>query len=261
MSAKSNTMRHIISLSGGKDSTALALYMRQAFPEIQIEYVFCDTGREFPDLYRFLDDLEDVLESPISRLTDYGRTFDFYLEHWGWFLPGKQSRWCTKHLKLRPIERYCKQGLPCTVYIGLRADEPEREGNYGISKGIDYAYPLREACIDLNGVMNILSESQIKLPKFYAWRTTGGCWMCPWQRESEWLGLSRHEPELFAQALAEEKKAEETSKDGHGTTWSLSRKPLQRMLDDYERQVQMFPDYEFDLRERYDSRPCIICAK
>jgi tRNA(Ile)-lysidine synthase TilS/MesJ len=37
--------RHILLLSGGKDSTALALYMRDHYPEIGLEYVFCDTQK------------------------------------------------------------------------------------------------------------------------------------------------------------------------------------------------------------------------
>lgn len=40
------SMRHVLLVSGGKDSTALALYMREKHPEIQMEYVFCDTQKE-----------------------------------------------------------------------------------------------------------------------------------------------------------------------------------------------------------------------
>jgi 3'-phosphoadenosine 5'-phosphosulfate sulfotransferase (PAPS reductase)/FAD synthetase len=44
--ANDGETRHIVSLSGGKDSTALAIFMRQQYPELPIEYVFCDTGAE-----------------------------------------------------------------------------------------------------------------------------------------------------------------------------------------------------------------------
>ncbi|MFZ1474384.1 MAG: phosphoadenosine phosphosulfate reductase family protein, partial [Anaerolineae bacterium] len=49
------TVRHIVSLSGGKDSTALAIYMRDRIPDV--EYVFCDTGEELPETYEYLDKL------------------------------------------------------------------------------------------------------------------------------------------------------------------------------------------------------------
>lgn len=255
-------MRHILALSGGKDSTALAIYMAHQYPEIPMEYVFTDTDRELPEIYTFLDELEARLGITIHRINDYGRGFDYYLPHWNYFLPGKRSRWCTKHLKIRPMERFCKQQLPATVYIGIRADEEASRGNYGLAvEGITYRYPFREDGLVLEDIWRLWQDAELTLPAFYAWRTTGGCYMCPWQRESEWLGLQKHHPALFAQAVKEEKHATASSADGHATTWSLSRKPLLKMLDEYERQSQLFPDYEFDLRERFDSRPCLICAK
>jgi 3'-phosphoadenosine 5'-phosphosulfate sulfotransferase (PAPS reductase)/FAD synthetase len=51
--------RHILSLSGGKDSTALALYMRDRVP--QMEYVFCDTGEELAETYDYLLKIEAQL--------------------------------------------------------------------------------------------------------------------------------------------------------------------------------------------------------
>ncbi len=96
--------KHILALSGGKDSTALALFMRQEQPDLPMEYCFAYTGRELPDLYRFLGDLETYLGTEIHRLTDYDRQFDYYLERWGWFLPGPSRRWCTKHLKISPFD-------------------------------------------------------------------------------------------------------------------------------------------------------------
>jgi len=59
-------LRHILSLSGGKDSTALAIYMRDRVP--QMEYAFADTGEEVPETYEYLDKLESYLGKPIVRL-------------------------------------------------------------------------------------------------------------------------------------------------------------------------------------------------
>lgn len=254
-----NKQRHIVSLSGGKDSTALALYLRKSQPDIPFEYAFCDTGRELPSVYAFLDQLEGLL-GPIVRLTDYGRTFDYYLDRWGYFLPGNASRWCTKHLKIRPFERFIGEKVGkrfirnAVVYIGIRADE-DRVGNFGI-EGVEYRYPFREDGIDLAGVKAILKESGIALPEYYAWRSTGGCWMCPWQQRQDWLGLKRHHPELFAQAKQEEALAQQSS-PLNNTTWAVSRIPLETM--EAQQELPMFI-HDAD-QEQTDSRPCLICAK
>ena len=69
-------IRHILGLSGGKDSSALAIYMRDKVPEM--EYAFCDTGKELPETYEFLDRLEAFLGEKIERL-NADREFDHWL--------------------------------------------------------------------------------------------------------------------------------------------------------------------------------------
>jgi 3'-phosphoadenosine 5'-phosphosulfate sulfotransferase (PAPS reductase)/FAD synthetase len=61
--------RHIVPLSGGKDSTALSLYLAQKYPDIAFEFVFCDTGAELPETYEYLDRLEHVLGHQITRIS------------------------------------------------------------------------------------------------------------------------------------------------------------------------------------------------
>lgn len=65
--------RHILNLSGGKDSTALAVFMRDKIPEM--EYVFCDTGSELKETYEYLEKVERFLDKPIVRLNS-GQPFD-----------------------------------------------------------------------------------------------------------------------------------------------------------------------------------------
>jgi 3'-phosphoadenosine 5'-phosphosulfate sulfotransferase (PAPS reductase)/FAD synthetase len=58
--------RHVLGVSGGKDSAALAVHMRQVHPELNIEYFFTDTGEELPEVYEFLGRLEGYLGKPIA---------------------------------------------------------------------------------------------------------------------------------------------------------------------------------------------------
>jgi 3'-phosphoadenosine 5'-phosphosulfate sulfotransferase (PAPS reductase)/FAD synthetase len=207
--------RHILSLSGGKDSTALAVYMRDSLPEM--EYVFCDTGKELPETYEYLNKIEAYLGKPIQRLNaEY--SFDHWLQIYSGFLPSPRMRWCTRMLKLKPFEAYVGTDLVYS-YVGLRADE-DREGYLSHKPNIITVYPFKEAGVTKPDVFRILEESGLGLPDYYKWRTRSGCYFCFFQRKAEWIGLKQHHPELFAQAKAYEKTATPT---GERYTWVQGR--------------------------------------
>ena len=83
--------RHILGISGGRDSASLAVYMRQYHPHLPLEYFFTDTGKELPEVYSFLDKLEGFLGKPIQRLNP-DRDFDFWLSEYGNFLPSPRAK-------------------------------------------------------------------------------------------------------------------------------------------------------------------------
>ena len=78
--------RHVLGISGGKDSAALAVWMRDKHPELDIDYFFTDTGEELPEVYEFLGRLEGYLGKPIARLNPR-RDFRFWLREYNHFLP------------------------------------------------------------------------------------------------------------------------------------------------------------------------------
>ena len=96
-------IKHVLGLSGGKDSSALAVYMADNYPDLDIEYFFTDTGEELEEVNEYLNDLEGYLGKTINRL-DPRRDFEFYLKQYNNFLPSAQNRWCTVQLKLAPFE-------------------------------------------------------------------------------------------------------------------------------------------------------------
>ena len=96
--------RHVLGLSGGKDSSALAVYMRQHHPEIELEYFFTDTGKELPEVYDFLNRLEGFLGKEIQRLNP-DRDFDFWLKEYNNFLPSPRTRWCNLLVLKRPMSK------------------------------------------------------------------------------------------------------------------------------------------------------------
>lgn len=191
-----NPTRHILSLSGGKDSTALAIYMRDRVPDM--EYIFHDTEKELPETYEYLELLEAILGKKISR-TRPGYGFDHWLKIFGGMIPSNHRRWCTRYLKLKPFEQYVGDE-PVINYIGLRADE-DREGYISHKPNITVAYPFREAGLVYNDIMRILEESGLGLPKYMEWgRTHSGCYFCFYQKKIEWVGLKETHPDLFEKA-------------------------------------------------------------
>lgn len=207
-------VRHILSLSGGKDSSALAVYMRKREPHLDMEYVFCDTRKELKETYEYLAKLEAFLGKPIVRLND-DRGFDHWLQIYNGYLPSSRMRWCTRQLKLKPFEKYVGDD-PVVSYVGIRADE-DREGYISTKSNIKARFPFREDGIDHAGVMRLLEEAGLGLPEYYKWRTRSGCYFCFFQRKSEWAGLLEHHPDLFEEAKRYEKIDPET---GERYTWS-----------------------------------------
>lgn len=185
--------RHILSLSGGKDSTALALYMKDRVKEL--EYVFCDTEKELKETYEYLEKLEVHIGKQIIRITpDVG--FDDLLKQRRGFLPSPQVRWCTEYLKLRPFERYIGDH-PVIMYIGIRADEPNRKGYISTKPNIQARFPFIEGGLKLADIARILEDSTLGLPEYYKWRSRSGCYFCFYQQRREWVGLLETHPGLF----------------------------------------------------------------
>ena len=195
-------VRHVCGISGGKDSSALAVYMRDKVPEM--EYFFCDTGAELPETYTYLKKLEAVLGKPIARLNSR-RSFDHYFEVFRGTLPSPQMRWCTKLLKIKPLEKWI--GNDETIsYVAIRADEKNRKGHISSKPNITTRFPFIEDNLEHADILRILDESRIGLPDYYEWRTRSGCYFCFFQRKSEWVGLADKHPDLFKQAVAIEQK-------------------------------------------------------
>lgn len=209
--------RHVLGISGGKDSAALALYLRDRVP--QLEYFFTDTGAELPETYEYLTRLESVLGKRIVRL-NADRDFDHWLQVYGGALPSPQMRWCTKNLKIKPLEDWIGDDRTYT-YVGIRADE-NRGGYISTRPNISPVFPFKEDGIEKQRVLEILDEAGVGLPSYYEWRTRSGCSFCFFQRKSEWIGLAERHPDLFEEAIAYEEKQgyESTAMQGRGYTWA-----------------------------------------
>lgn len=200
---KGESPRHILSLSGGKDSAALAIYLRDRVPEI--EYIFHDTDKELPETYDYMRRLEAILGKPIVRTTPTD-SFDHWLAVYRGMLPSNHRRWCTKMLKLKPFEAYVGDG-PVINYVGLRADE-NRTGYISTKPNILAVYPFQDDGLVRADVIRILEESGLGLPPYMAWgRSRSGCFFCFYQQKIEWVRLLETHPDYFQLAMDYEEKA------------------------------------------------------
>lgn len=215
--------RHILGISGGKDSAALAVYMRQNHPEIDLEYFFCDTGCELQETYEFLDRLEARLGIQITYLSAE-RGFEHWLQVYNGFLPSATARWCTKQLKIIPLEKYVGDDEAIS-YVAIRADE-DRDGYISSKDHINPIYPFREAGLVKADIYSILEESGVGLPKYYEWRSRSGCYFCFFQRKIEWVGLHDKHPELFEEA----QRYETEHSDGRKFSWN-DNETLQELIE------------------------------
>lgn len=165
-----NTVRHVLGISGGKDSAALAIYMQSLYPHLEIEYYTCDTGKELDETYQLVSNLESKLGVAIKKLyaptADHDNPFDFYHRLYGGFLPSSNARWCTQKLKIEPFEAYIGTE-PVISYVGIRGDE-DREGYISTKSNVQSIFPFRRNIWSQEVISRALkNENQVALDRLY----------------------------------------------------------------------------------------------
>lgn len=165
MDNKKKKVRHVLGISGGKDSAALAIYLNKYYPDLNIEYYFCDTGKELQETLDLVKRLEVFLGKKIEPLkavkNEHFEPFDYYLKSIGNFLPSVQSRWCTQKLKLEPFEKFIGDDLAIS-YVGIRGDE-NREGYISTKSNIQSIFPFRKNIWSIEILSNFFKNENIKL--------------------------------------------------------------------------------------------------
>lgn len=159
----SKKVRHVLGISGGKDSAALAIYMHKNYPELDIEYYTCDTGKELEATYKLIDNLENFLGKKIVLLKAAANSsedpFDHFFHMFGGYLPSSAARWCTKYLKLYPFENFVGDDLVIS-YVGIRGDE-DREGYISKKPNIQSIFPFRKNIWSEDVINKVLKNDNI----------------------------------------------------------------------------------------------------
>lgn len=233
----STPINHIVALSGGKDSTALALVLREREPR-PYAYLITPTGDELPEMIDHWKRLEDLLETPLTVVSS-GYNLDTLIEKYK-AIPNHRMRWCTRVLKIEPCLRYMKSQPPGSIlYVGLRADEAERKGIYDST--ITNRFYLREIGWGAADVRAYLAERGVTIPA----RTD--CGKCYAQRKGEWKNLFFDHPERFASARATEVKI------GHTFRYGQSLESMAAEFEKKGRQLTMLTPDDDDITS------CRVC--
>ena len=156
-------IRHILGISGGKDSAALAIYLKQKYPNLNIEYYNSDTGCELAETDALIDKLEAYL-GKIKKLkaaegSPEPTPFHHFLKAMGGFLPSPQSRWCTKKMKLEKLEEFVGNDLAIS-YVGIRGDE-NRDGFISNNPNIQAIFPFRKNIWSIDVVNKFLHKENL----------------------------------------------------------------------------------------------------
>ena len=217
---------HVVALSGGKDSTAMALRLAEVEPR-QYTYVCTPTGNELPEMYRHWRLLGELLGAPI--LPVIGGTLDGVIESQQ-MIPNWRARFCTRMLKIEPyaawILKQAEHYDGIVSYVGIRADEPEREaGDYTDIPGVTMRFPLREWGWNVAQVLGYLAERQITIPR----RTD--CALCFFQRLAEWYELWLKHPEEYAHGEEIEAKMGHTFRSPSRDSWPAALKDMRARFE------------------------------
>ena len=196
------TDAYILPVSGGSDSTALAILLHEVAPHIPFRMVFTDTGAEEQETLSMLDKLEAYLGKPIERIR--GNTLFDLISDFSGFLPSPRDRYCTRELKLKPFRQWIAQfsGQQKWVFVGVRSDESDRLA-FALPEA-ETEMPFVDLEITRDWVYRKLAAT-IGISRSYQTRSRSGCTVCPYQRTSELVGLLQRSPEAFEQGAQCEK--------------------------------------------------------
>lgn len=227
-------MKNYLSFGGGVNSVALYLYLLDQ--KIEFEAVFVDHGTDWPETYEYVEMFKKkypltVLKPDvggISVLYDYSMHYRL--------APSIRVRWCTQKFKTDAIYKYIE--APCFMMLGIDAGEAKR-AKLSVNKGAENRFPLIEADIDRNGCKKIIKDHGLPIP------IRSGCYICPFQRATQWKELRMKHPKLFCQAKTLEDAQMARSKEKGKKPFTISPRGvrLESIVDENQRQIFKQDEY------------------
>jgi 3'-phosphoadenosine 5'-phosphosulfate sulfotransferase (PAPS reductase)/FAD synthetase len=228
-------MKHVVALSGGKDSTAMALRLAEVEPRDYI-YVCTPTGNEPTSMFAHWRKLGTLLGKPLTPITYHTGLFGLIKEQNS--IPNWRARFCTRLLKIEPYAAWLAQNSPCVSYVGLRADEEEREGgDYAKVPNVQMDFPMRRWGWTIETVYEYLQHRGVTIP------TRTDCKLCFYQRLIEWWELWKYDLASYLEGERIEAEMGHTFRSPGRDTWPAALSELRRRFEagDIPRETRIDP--------------------
>jgi hypothetical protein len=231
-------MTRIFNFSGGKTSAYMVIYYWQPGDLV----IFCDTGREHPKTYKFINDFEANENIPIIRLK-YDGGFERLIEKRK-AVPNNFKRFCTIELKIKTCRRYLRSNgiSKYENFVGFRYDEPLRvKRRKQIWKQVIDKFPLFEDKIDKQIVNDYWSKKPytLEIPSIL-----GNCTLCFMKGKNAIMNIMASNPELADIWIADEERI------GHTYLDNISMKQMKSLATN-----NLFTGYDLN-----EINPAFDCA-
>lgn len=247
-----NCVKHIVSFSGGKDSSAMLIKMVEDGMHID-DIVFIKVmatptiGAEFPEMYEYIERMEDYIHRKITvvpSIVSFDKEFHrVYLngnrkgEIYGF--PHTIGAWCNNRLKIKTIQNHYKSYGEHIRYLGIAADETERL----TPKETFYRFPLVDWAMTEKDCIDFLNEREMLNPLYKKFRRLG-CWFCVKQNLDSLRVIRRDYPDFWNMLLNWDKISINTFKP------DCTVPDLERRFAQEDRQLNMFDIFNIEYLKR-----------
>jgi len=219
---------YICNFSGGKDSTAMLFKLLENNKPIDY-IIFCDTGVEFPEVYKHINKVNTILQNEYGKQITFIKPKLNFIEYMTvykrkrgnnkglpYFFPSHKNRWCSEMLKLYPIYKFKKQLVKQAVnkqlvfieYIGYSLNEIKRtkraikrtlNKNKRNKQYKEYLkFPLIYYKMNTKDILEYCYSLGFNWDGLYEHIDRASCFTCPFTNNKELKYLITQRPELWA---------------------------------------------------------------